>query len=91
MADWHTAETALVAASSVNNYATFDGGVNSVVLSSTVDCYVDFETPAATSRSLLVQADQAPFQIYFGKSTVKKVYAITGGGTGNLHILGIRE
>ena len=89
MAQYESVETQTIAVTNVSKAATFEGGIQSVVLSCDADCFVDFDIPAIASSSLLVKANLEPVQIDFGGGNIKQVTAICGG-TANLYILGIR-
>ena len=88
MARYDSVETQTISLAATSKEATFEGGVQSVVLVADTDCYVDFDTPAMSQSSLLVKANQAPAQIHFPGASVQKVTAI--GTSGILYILGIR-
>lgn len=82
-------ENAVVALSSVANYATFASGVREVHLIATADCYVSFDenVPTSTTGYLLkANTDANPF--IFEGGGPKKVWGI--GTSGSLFVLVIR-
>lgn len=92
MAEYQTVETEQIAATSSSKAAEFEGGVQRVYITADADCYVDFDQPAVTSRSYLVDVSAGShLEFDFGKSSVKSVTAITGGGSANVYIVAVRE
>lgn len=91
MANYQAVETQVLSVSSSNtSHLTFEDGVQQFYISCDVDCFVDFDQPA-DAGSLLFQADQSPVRIDLRGGNTKKVYAITGGGTGSLYVMGVRN
>lgn len=89
MANWQGVETQKLVANGTAKSATFEGGIQGCYVVSDADCFIDFDN-VAQSSSLLIKANQAPAQILFPKSNVTKVWAITGGATANVYLMGIR-
>lgn len=88
MAQDQSTENAVIALTSSDKYATFDGGIQQAYLTCDTDCKVAFDQVAQSGSSLLIKANQAPIRISFGGANVKQVHAI--GTSGNLYILGVR-
>ena len=77
-------ETAQVSISSTDNYATVVGAQR-VWLVASADCYIDFDQPAVTTRSLLLKANQVPAEFEFSGANISKIHVI--GTSGTLYVL----
>lgn len=97
MANWQLTETAQIAATAVNNFATFGvpgtaaaGGIQQCYVSGSADFYIDFDTPAAATRSLLVKGGQPPVRFDFKGGSVQKVHVVAVT-TATVYVLGVRN
>lgn len=90
IANYDTLERAKIAVTSADKSATFAMGIQSCYLVTDADCFIDFDTAAVASQSLLLKANFPPALIEFHGGNVGQIHAITSGGTANLYILGVR-
>lgn len=82
-----------------DSYATFGldlnpvgSGVQQVMLRTSADVYVSFDTATSASQSFLVlSADTSPTVLDFHGGSVLTVHARGKSGSGTLYILGIRN
>ena len=82
-----------------NSYYTFGVGladpavgVQKIVLRTSADCYVDFDTAATSASGFLLKAtDGQPFEFNFSGGSIKTVHAIGVSDGGTLYIIGIRN
>lgn len=88
MAANRLSETARIVVSGAAAFATFQGA-QGIYLVSDTDCFVDFDQPAVTTRSMLLKANLQPVYIDFHGGSVMKVYGITTGAGGNLYVLAV--
>lgn len=79
-------QTAQVTISSTDNFATIQG-CQEVYLVTSVDCYIDFDQPAVTSRSFLLKANLAPARFVISGGSVQQVHVI--GTSGTLYVMGM--
>lgn len=89
MAQYDPIETQVATITSTSQELTFEGGIQSVVLVSDTDCYVDFDTAAISQSSMLLKANLQPVQIDFRGGNVKKITVI--GSSGKFYAVGIRN
>lgn len=90
MAAYQAVETQIIAFNNTATLAaTFEGGCSRFYFSSTADVYVDFDQPT-DDGSFLIKANIAYGEFDFKGASIRKIYAKGTGGTGNLHILGVR-
>lgn len=89
MAAYEATESQIVSATTTSQEATFDGGIQGVYIAATGDIHVDFDRPATTS-SMLVKANQNPFEFGFRGGNVKKIHVRTVSSTATVYLLGIR-
>lgn len=85
-------------ANTADSYATFGldiqsagSGVQSVMIRTTADCYVDFDKEATSDYSFLVKSTDTPVTFEFPGGSIMKVHAKGVSGSGTLYILGIRN
>ena len=81
-------ETAKVVATGTDNYATFSGA-QIIHAIADGDCFIDFNTPAVTSRSFLMKANSEahPFEVHGG--SINTVHVITSGATVNVYLVAV--
>lgn len=91
MASYKAAETAKIAVTVNDKFATFDGGAQEFYLVSDADCFVDFDEVAQANSSLLIKANLAPARIVIKNGNTTTVHAITASSTANLYILAVRN
>ncbi len=92
MSEFATVETEQIAATTTSKAAGFEYGIQRCYIRADAECYIDFDQPAITSRSFLIDASvDHPAEFDFGKNSVKSVTAITGSSTANVYIIAIRE
>lgn len=81
-------ETAKVAASATDNYATFQGA-QAIHAIADGDCFIDFNTPAVTSRSFLLKANSEAHPFEFPGGNINTVHVITSGASVNVYLVAI--
>ena len=97
MANFQPVETQQVAFTSADKFATFGdvgggGGVQAITLFSDQDCYVDFDTPAVSSRSFLLPATNSNgLFLDFHGASVQQIHVIRKTQNGNLYLIGVRN
>jgi hypothetical protein len=92
MATFSPTETAQINANSTSDqYASFDSGVQQLYLTTSADVYIDFDTPAVTSRSLLLKANLQPVLFDLHGSNIRKLFARTGSSTAIVYVLAVRN
>jgi hypothetical protein len=79
-------QTAQIAIGSTDKSATLNG-CQEVYLACDTDCYIDFDQPAVTSRSMHLKANLNPIRFVISGGSVQQVHVI--GTTGTLYILGV--
>ena len=79
-------------------YATFGldiqatgSGVQSVMLRTSADCYIDFDKEATSDYSFLLKSTDEPTIFDFPQGSIMKVHARGVSGSGTLYLLGIRD
>mgnify|MGYP003394729481 CR=1 FL=1 len=91
MSAFNGVETQIIAfVNTGDKEATFEGGCQGFYLSATADVYVDFDQPTDTG-SFLIKANIAYPKFDFRGANVQKVHAMGVSGSGNLHIIGVRN
>jgi len=77
--------------SSTQKVATFAGGIQSLIMTSDQDVYINFdEQPATSDNGLLVKGGVTNNQWVLGGNNVQKVNVIASSTTANVYILGTR-
>ena len=92
MSSYQTAEAQMISATDVAKCATFEGGIQGVIVSASADTFITFDeqVPVVNGNALFIKGNEHPAEINFPGGNIKKVWAITAG-TANVFILGIRN
>lgn len=78
MAKDRLTEIQRIAATTADKYATFDGGIQSLIITSDADIYVALDEPSASTTGFLVK----------GGSTQNQ-WDFKGGGVGQVHVVAV--
>lgn len=90
MAKDRLTEIQKIAATTADKYATFEGGIQSVVITADADIYVALDEPSASTTGFLVKGGVTQNQWDFRGGNVQQVHVVAAT-TANVYILGIRS
>lgn len=79
-----------IAATTADKYATFDGGIQSLVVTADADIYIQFDEPAAATTGFLVKGGVTNNPWEFPGGNVKQVHVVAVS-TANVYLMGIRN
>ena len=86
-----TYQLAFNASGGADVYATFDTFQQAMIRTSS-NCYIDFDTPADPTRSMLMNSSDTQVQAFdFHGCNVKTIHAVGATGSGTLYIMVIQN